>query len=72
MKRQASPSNKPSATHDGTRQRAGAPAMSRNAGMDALVKRVHASKAFSFEAAATAVERGMGSTKCPVGGEPPA
>lgn len=46
--------------------------MSRNAGMDALVKRVHASKAFSFEAAATAVERGMGSTKCPVGGEPPA
>ncbi|MGX5652530.1 hypothetical protein ACWKW4_19920 [Hydrogenophaga borbori] len=72
MKRQASPSNKPSATHDGTRQGAGVPAMERNAGMDALVKHVHASKAFSFEAAENAVERAMGSAKCRVGGEPPA
>lgn len=46
--------------------------MERNAGMDALVKHVHASKAFSFEAAENAVERAMGSAKCRVGGEPPA
>lgn len=46
--------------------------MGRNADMDALVKRVHASSAFSFEAAATAVERAMGSMEYRVGGEPPA
>ncbi|WP_300661749.1 hypothetical protein [Hydrogenophaga sp.] len=41
------------------RQRAVAPAMPRNAGMDALVKRVHSSEAFSFETAAANVERAM-------------
>lgn len=45
--------------------------MGRNAGRDALVKRVHASKAFSFDAAASAIKRAIGSAKCRVGGEPP-